>query len=789
MRVHLGWLRELVRIDVSLDMLMNRLTMTGTEVEEVIAPAGASSGVLIAQAEDVVPHPSKPNLSVVTVNYRSGKATVVTGARNVEVGGLFPYAPPGARIFDGTELSVRSFGGVDSQGMLLSCQELGLDGLDSSGGLLRLPSDAPVGEDFLNWAELDQPVLDLSITPNRGDLCSMLGVAREVSALTGAELLPVEMPDINWSDDDWTNRFQLKVSDDGCWKYLLGFGEVKSVGESPFFDRLKLVLAGMRPLNNVVDPTNLAMLLFGHPLHAFDAGRLPSNSVEVRGAVSGETIRTLDGRDRELQDKDILICSNRIPIAIAGVMGGEETEVKHDTQMILLESAVFDPARVSVTSRRLGITSQAAFRYSRSVDWGASEAAALYALGKMSQGGAVAVGRGFLKHRGDFRIDRRISLRLSSLKRVLLMDSLEQACGILEALGFKGEELSPSHAVFSVPSWRSDVEGEEDLIEEVGRVRGYHLVEPRIPGNLRGRGVIPRDFELSNSLRRLAISRGYVEVVTYSFTSPEELGALGITHEGSPCIVNPISREHLMMRPLIAVGLIRGLKGNLSSGWRKPIRMFETGNVFSSQGEDHHIAGLVFVGKDTRSVHGERVREDFFTVKSDVVAMLELSGVEASWIRGREPFGHAGQTAHIIVGGVKVGFLCRLKPSIERELGADEGVFVFELNMDGILNGQLPKFGGSSRFPSVSRDMAIMVASDVPAVQVENAIRQLMDPQLAVAVELFDVYMGKGLPEGAKSLAFSVVYRHPERTLRDDEVDQVHFALRQKLQDMGYTLR
>ncbi|MCX7827665.1 MAG: phenylalanine--tRNA ligase subunit beta [Thermanaerothrix sp.] len=789
MRVHLGWLRKLVEINVSLDGLIDCLTMTGTEVEEVIKPVGASSGILIAQVEDVALHPSKPSLSVAKVNYRSGNATVVTGARNVEKGGLFPYAPPGARICDGAELSVRSFNGVDSHGMLLSCEELGLEGLDASGGLLKLPSDAPLGEDFLSWAELDQPVLDLSITPNRGDLCSMIGVAREVSALTGGKLLPVEMPDINWSDEDWSSRFQLKVCDDGCWKYLLGFCEVKFLGESQFFDRLKLVLSGMRPLNNVVDPTNLAMLLFGHPLHAFDANRLPSGSVEVRGAVAGETLRTLDGRDRELQDKDLIICSSGVPIAIAGVMGGEDAEVKKDTKAILLESAVFDPARVSVTSRRLGISSQAAFRYSRSVDWNVSEVAALYALGKMSYGGAVVVGRGFLEHQRDFRIDRRISLRLSSLKRVLLMDSLEQAACILESLGFEREEISSSHAVFSVPSWRSDVEGEEDLIEEVGRVRGYHLVEPRIPGNLRGRGIVPRAFELSNSLRRVAISRGYVEVMTYSFTSPEELGELGVSHEGSPRIVNPISREHLIMRPLIAVGLIRGLRGNLSSGWRKPVRIFETGNVFVSEGESHHVAGLVFVGKDTRSVHGERVVEDFFSIKADVEAMLESAGVKAVWIRGREPFGHAGQTAHVVVDGRRIGFLCRLKPSIERELGADEGVFVFELNTDGLLNGPLPRFGGSSKFPSVSRDMAIMVASDVPAVQVEEVIRELMDPNLAVAVELFDVYMGKGLPEGCKSLAFSVVYRHPERTLRDDEVDQVHFALRQKLQDRGYSLR
>ncbi|WP_281745260.1 phenylalanine--tRNA ligase subunit beta [Thermanaerovibrio acidaminovorans] len=789
MKVHLGWLKELLSLEVSLDRLMDRLTMTGTEVEEVISPAGASAGILVAKVLSVEPHPSRESLRIARVFDGENQAQVVTGASNVEEGHLYPYAPPGARIWDGTQLGSRAFDGVESQGMLLSCEELGLEGLDSSGGLLKLPEDVPVGADFISWAGLHLPVLDLSVTPNRGDLCSMLGVAREVKALLGGELLPIEIPSPTDVLEDWSDRFSLRVDDPGCWKYLLGYAEGVRICESPFHSRLRLVLAGMRPVNNVVDATNLAMLLFGHPLHAFDADRLNAPSIEVRPAREGEVIRTLDGRDRALQPEDLLICSGGEPVAIAGVMGGEDSEVRSETTRILLESAVFDPARVSLTSRRLGIPSQAAFRYSRAVDWAESRRAAQYALALMASDG-VRVGAGFISHREDFSIDRVVKLRTSSLRRVLLMDSLEEATEVLERLGFQACSNEAGETAFKVPSWRSDVEAEEDLVEEVGRVRGYEAVKPRIPGALRGRGIIPQDLERWQEIRRVAISRGYVEVMTYSFTSPEELHPLGIDPSQCPAIVNPISRDQVIMRPLILPGLIRGLRSNLNFGWKRPVRLFEWGTVFPAKDrEAQHMAGLVYVGKDRRSVHGPRAEEDFFTLKGDVEALLSSCGFQVRWERGEETFGHRGQTASVMVDGRKVGFLCRLKPSIESQLGVEEGAYGFEVDLSALEGWRLPRFGGSVRFPSVSRDVAIMVEAHVQSDQVRRDIESLVDRSLAEGVELFDVYAGKGIPEGLKSLAFSVVYRHPDRTLRDEEVDHVHNALRSALAERGYKLR
>ena len=801
MKVQWTWLEELVTLPLSPEALADRLTMTGTEVEALESPCGAARGIRVGRIRSWEPHPQKGTLLVARVDLGGPEVSVVTGAANAEAGQLYPYAPPGARLADGTEMGSRDFDGISSEGMLLSAAELGLEGLDDEGGLLRLPEDAPAGGDFLAWAGLDRPVLDLSITPNRGDLCSLLGVAREVHGLVeGTELLGPLTLDAS-GDAAWTESFGgIRLEDPGCLQYALGYGENLTVAPAPFHARLRLLLAGMRPVSNVVDATNLAMLLFGQPLHAFDRDRIPGSDIGVRSARPGERLVTLDGKERVLEEQDLVIVSGDELIGLAGVMGGLDSEIVPETKRILLESAVFEPSRVSRTSRRLGLPSQAAFRFSRGLDPARVLPAAQYVLDLLVRWGGLRPGDRILHRFSQLPGPRTVSLRRETLRRVLLWDDLTEASRGLARLGF---EVSPQEGsgedrvLFRVPSWRNDVQAEEDLVEEAGRLRGYERIEPRIPGCLHGRGVLPETFGALRQVRQAALARGYVEVMTYSFLHPRELQRLrlpeGDRRRTPAGLLNPISQEQVAMRTCILPGLLRALEQNLRSGWRGAMRFFEAGNVFfpDSEGyrEEEHLAGLFYRGKDRHVLYGDRLQEDFLTVKGDVEALLAARGIAARWEEGQEPFGHRGQTARILRDGEVLGSLCRLKPALARELDAEEGIYVFELGLAGLLPAVRGTYGAPFRFPPSQRDVALLVPWDRPASAVREEILSLADPELARQVELFDQFSGKGIPEGTRSLAFSVLYRHPDRTLRDEEVEGAHQELRRKLAEKGYTLR
>ncbi|WP_367340447.1 phenylalanine--tRNA ligase subunit beta [Aminivibrio sp.] len=800
MLISWNMLNETLSIPATLEEVAERLTLTGCEVESVERPCAMVKDVQVAHIESLGRHPEKENLFVASVRDGIGTAVVVTAAPNLSEGDRVPYGRPGSVLADGTVLGTREFGSVSSEGMLLSAEELGVPEAADEFGILRLPGDSPVGGDVVRLFGLDDAILDLSITPNRGDLLSLLGVAREVYALfpgaewkkNPADVAPPERT------DDWPVPFGgISLRDDGCSKYCLGLATGLKPVPSPLKTRIALTFLGMRPISGMVDATNIAMLTLGQPTHAFDAGRLAAPEITVRSAKPGEEITTLDGKRHTLEDSDLLITSAGEAIGLAGVMGGENSDILPETQTVFIESASFDAIRVSRTSRRLGINSEAAFRYARTVDSNLSELALNFIASLLKEWGAAETGYVFKTAVSVEPARREVVLTEKNLRKILLTGDMDGAAAILGRLGLRQTASEEGKRVFSVPSWRPDIIIEEDLIEEVGRIRGYNeTLVPRLPQALFGRGDIGEITRVKGGIRTILLSRGYVELVNYSFLAPSFVGLLRLPPEDRRArpleLANPLSAEQSKMRTTLLPGLLRSVELSVQAGWKAPVRIFELGRVFLPLDEGGHeeverISGLVYGGRDPRLPFGPAGADDLFSLKGDILALAESRGVSLDFEQGEEPFGHKGQTAVIMNAGRAAGYLLRLKPAIEKDIECSP-VYAFELDLEPLVKESLPVFRENSPFPPVYRDISLIVPVDSPMEEVSAAIRS-EGGELLRSIRLFDIYSGKGIPDGCRSLAFSLAYQRNDKTLTDTEVDAVHAGVRTKMETRGYILR
>ena len=791
----LNWLKELVDIPVDVPTLAQRLTDTGVEVEGLEVPVPLFRGAVTARIASIAKHPDRPDLFVLYVDAGSRKGACVTAAGNLKEGDMVPWGLPGCVLADGTEVSTRDFQGVVSEGMVLSAEEIGLPGIADEFGILRLGEGFTRGEDARKALGLDDTVLELSITPDRGDLLSMVGMAREISAIFPEAryrgISPVIPPRAPMLDD-----FEgITLVDPGCPFYALGSIEKVRIMPSPVKARIRLLLSGMRPISNVVDATNLVMLLVGQPLHAFDDARLPAREITVRLARGGEMILTLDGKTRVLDGEDLLITSGGKPVAVAGVMGGEESEISDGTTRVLLESAHFDSIKVSRASRKLGIPSEAAYRFSRFVDPCKAKVALAVAMDMMAAWGAGVPG-GWIAAGETLQKERKVALTSAVLGKIIGTGDLDMATAILGRLGISTDDRDSSIRFYRIPSFRPDISIEEDLIEEVARIRGYDKIEAILPPVMHATGDITDRMRAERAVRSTAMARGYSEVVTYCFVPPAAVAMLRFPESdprSSPVVLsNPLSVDMSVLRTTLAPGLIQALLKNISSGWRRAIRIFETGMVFFGKGQEveeiFRLGGCVCPGVDNRSPWGEQETEDFHSVAADIEAIFASRGVALDLVPGSEPFGHVGKTARILAGGNDIGYLLTLKPEIESEMELPAPVFLFELDMEPLVHNGKAAFGEVRKYPPVFRDISLVVKEGVYSSEVLVLLREL-GGRLLEDVRLFDIYKGKGIPEGHRSLAYTLAYRDPEKTLRDDDVDQIHGKLRDKLVQRGIRLR
>lgn len=766
------WLRGWVSPQVSRDELVARLSMAGLEVDSVTPAAGDFSGVVVGEVLSTEQHPDADKLRVCQVSNGSETFQVVCGAPNVRPGLKVPFAMIGAQLPGDFKIKKAKLRGVESNGMLCSQAELQIG--EGNDGLMELPVDAPVGEDVRTYLSLDDASIEVDLTPNRGDCLSLAGMAREVGALYAAKVQRPEVPAIPAAHDEVRPVEVLAPA--ACPRYL---GRVvRNVDLSkptPLWMVERLRRADVRSIDAAVDITNYVMLELGQPLHAFDLAEI-NGGIRVRMAEEGEKLVLLDGQEVTLRSDTLVIADHTRALAIAGVMGGEHSGVTANTRDVFLESAFFDQIAVAGKARSYGLHTDASHRYERGVDWQLAREAMERATGLLLEitGGDAGPIIETLSEQHLPSVAP-VTLRAERITQMLGMeiDGLEVE-RLLTALGLTVTADGAGQWRIEVPSHRFDISLEVDLIEELARLYGYNRLPVRYPqARLAPQAKAEAEGDLP-ALRRLLVARGYQEAITYSFIDPKlfELFNPGV----EPLLLaNPISADMAAMRSSLWPGLVKALQHNLNRQQDR-VRMFESGLRFVGQMEglkqQPMLAGVVCGSRLPEGWAQGRDGVDFFDVKADVEAVLGFAGAldAFTFVPGKHPALHPGQTARIERDGREVGFLGAIHPELAKNLGLDRPVYVFELVLSEVAQGRLPKFHELSRFPEVRRDLALLADRDVAASAVLDVIRENAGEWLT-DLRLFDVYQGKGIDPHRKSLAVGLTWQHPSRTLNDDEVN------------------
>ena len=791
MRFSEAWLRELVNPGIDTDALSHQLSMAGLEVDSVEKAAPAFHGVVIGEVLTKEQHPDADKLSVTTVDVGGNEPLqIVCGAKNVAAGMRVPVATVGAELQGGFKIKKAKLRGVQSAGMICSASELGL--ADSSDGIMPLPADAPVGSDFRDWLNLDDTLIEVDLTPDRGDCLSMIGIARDVSALNSCDLSQPPMHDVEPVIDDAIS-VNLEAQD-ACPRYLCRvIRGIDQTAETPLWMQERLRRGGIRSLGPVVDVTNYILLELGQPMHGFDLAKI-DGGITVRMAKPGEKLALLDGEEAVLTQETLVIADNSKPLAMAGIMGGAESGVTESTRDILLESAFFTPLAITGKARHYGMHTDSSHRFERGVDPALQGRAIERATQLLidivgGQPGPVVEATA-----SDFTLAREaVALRKSRIRRLLGIDiDGSRVVSILTRLGMAVEETDEGWLV-TPPTWRFDVAIEADLIEELARIYGYENI-PSTHGHQPLTMHLPPEsgFSLTRA-RDLLNSRDYQEVISYSFISPEAADALDPGGERIT-LANPISSDMAVMRPTIWAGLIETAKHNIARQQSR-LRLYETGLRFISQNNEikqkRCLSGLLF-GGHLDEQWAEKARPvDFFDLKGDVESLLALTGSADAFSFSAEehPALHPGQSARILRGEQHVGWIGLLHPQLEKNLDFKGRAYLFEIELDGLDNGKVPVFEPISRFPSIRRDLAIVVDRDISFSRVKRVIREA-SPETVRDIRLFDVYEGQNIESQRKSLALSLILQEKSRTLEDVEVQGISDRVLEALKtEFGAALR
>ncbi len=794
MKVSLNWLRDYVDVSIDLQQLVEGLTMLGLEVEGVQEYGRGLEHILSAKILDVRQHPNADRLKVCIVDVGGKEYQVVCGAPNVRPGLMGALALPGAVLANGMEIKETKIRGQVSTGMLVAEDEVGLT-TDHSGimeleGIER--SGIPLGEAL----RTEDYVLEVAITPNRPDCNSIIGIAREVAILCGSSL---KYPTIDCEEDGdpIEKDAQIEILDPkGCPRYTAGMISGIVVRTSPFWMRYRIHKAGMRPINNIVDVTNYVMLEMGQPLHAFDFSRIRGGRIIVKRAYEGERFKTLDGVERTLSKDILMICDGIGPVAVAGIMGGLESEIQDDTHTVLLESAFFDPMVIRRGAKYLGLTTEASFRFERCTDIQGTVPAMKRALCLMKELAGGRISKGYIDCYPNQYQPRKVHLSLKKARSFLGMEVKKQeAIEIFEKLGMEVRAEEETLEVIP-PSRRPDISLDVDLMEEIARVKGYENVPITFPkiSSKKLWDYRPRAFE--HKLKSILFGLGFTEVINYSFISPSFIDVFGAPQESKlrrfVRLLNPISIEQSVMRTSLLPGLFQNCRTNVYQG-QSAIRLFEIGEVFFERpGQDlpeekKLLAGVVTQPFSEVSWHQPEREYDYYDLKGTVEAVLWGIGIKDLTFSRIEPY--PGYDPDLLVGvfahGKELGRLGKVAPAVSRHYDIDSKghVYAFELDVASVLelSQKECKFIPLPRFPAVLRDLSVVVDDTMEAARLEKVIWEV-GGGLVESVRLFDIYQGEKIGPNKRAFGFRITYRSKERTLEGQEVNDLHQAI---IDEMG----
>ena len=795
MKISLNHLKSYVEINVPVEELCDRMVMAGFEVESIEKQGDNLVNVVAARIMEIAPHEDSDHLQICQMDTGAEELVqIVTGAQNIKVGDLVPaalndsYLPCGAHIVNG------KLRGVVSNGMLCSGEELCLTEADYEGasvnGILILKETHPVGTDMREVLGLDDYIIDFKITANRPDCNCFLGVAKEIGVVLGTEF-KMPKPEYKTSGGNINDYISIEVKNyDLCPRYIGRVVKNLRIKESPVWMQKAILASGMRPINNIVDITNFVMLETGQPMHAFNYNDLADKKIIVRNAKAGETITTLDGKDYNLTEDMLVIADGQKPSCLAGIMGGKESEIEDDTKDLFLESAKFRRDNVRHTGRALGIRTESSGRFERGVDIINVEYASERALQLIYELDAGDIIDGTLDCNNGLPEDKIITVTTDKIMELIGVDVPdEKIVSILNSLGLP-TTINGKEITCRVPSIRDDIEGRADLAEEVMRIYGYdHIVGTPMRGTVVRGKLLPERIK-TNKIKKLLNGAGAYEIATYSFIASKAIDTLLLAEDDARRnqikIINPLGDEYSTMRTQLTTSMLTVLATNINKKIADG-RFFEISKRFVPKSlpitEQPEELATMSIG-----IYGEN--EDFFTLKGLIEAVCKVFGAHTQYERSAEPYLHPGRQALIKANNKEIGTFGEVHPAVAAAYGIDTKVYVAEIKLDVLLTIEKRKttYKPLPKFPAVERDFAMLVDKEVPVGTLERAISSGAG-RLLEKIELFDVYEGAQIPEGKKSVAYSVWLRSADSTLSDKEIEDVNNKIIKKLESVGAELR
>lgn len=796
MRISLNWLKEYVDIDMPPSDLAHLLTMAGLEVE-ALEPLGVGlEGVVVAKILAVKPHPKAQRLSVCRIDAGNGEVSVVCGAPNLEEGAMVPLAPPGTALPDGVVVQESRIKGEHSLGMLLAEDEMGLT--DDHSGIMVLPGDPKPGAKLSTAISLEDYAFDISLTPNRPDCASVIGIAREVAALTGRTL---RMPGIDLVESDLSiqDLADITIADPkGCPRYTAGMVQDVQLKPSPFWLRYRLHVSGVRSLNNVVDITNYILLETGQPLHAFDYDRLKENRIVVRRARDGEIFTTLDGQTHTLDRENLMICDGERSVALAGIMGGLNSEIFAGSKDVLIESAYFDPITIRRGSKRLGLSTEASYRFERGIDINGVTVALRRSMMMIAELANGRIVKGIIDNYPIPYVSPLIDLRIKKTNDYLGTSlSKEKISSYLRALEMDVNDLDDHHLQVKPPSFRVDITREVDLMEEVARLEGYDKIPVTTPFIRPSEEGENPELMLGDRLSSVMVGLGFSEIITYSFISPDSADMLG-AGEKSPLrsfvkLRNPLTKEQSVMRTSMIPGLLTTIKYNITHG-EADLKLFEWGKVFieNSEGDLPHeklfLAAIMTGLYKRKEWYNKGRRVDFYDLKGAVEVLLKTLGLGETLFERVDavPGYHPDISCGIFVSGSPVGFLGQVASGLmERYDMKADAAYLFELDIDAIqqkIQVGTRRFEPFTKFPAVFRDISLIVDQRVEGAKIQDIIKR-EGSELVEAVTIFDLYEDEKMDQSSKAISFKICYRSKDSTLDGRLVNQLHETIIRKIRE------